>query len=233
MPNPPLLLIDKPSGPSSFAVIKRLRQRYLSETGEMAPKLGHAGTLDPLASGLLLIGVGSGTKTLSQCVGLNKEYCADILLGEERDTGDLEGVIIREVSPGEITAESIAAVLATMGGIIRLPVPLYSAVKQGGVPLYKKARRSSKSGETLTVPIRDMEIYQARLLTQPRKVGERLVFSVQFLVGSGTYIRSLAVEVGRRLNLPATLAGLRRLKVGHFSVEAAGDPETIILPKIG
>ena len=224
------LLIDKPVGPSSFTVIRCLRKRYTDETGRPAPKMGHAGTLDPLASGLLIIGVGSGTKMLRHYVGLNKEYRADIILGEERTTGDREGTIVREEPAPDIAAAAIAEVLSGMVGTLRLPVPAYSAVKQGGVPLYKKARRASALGGTLTIPIRDMEVYQASLLTGPRQRRQRLIFTVQFLVGSGTYIRSLATETGRRLGSLATLAALRRLKVGEFKIADANTIDSVIMP---
>jgi len=222
-----LLLIDKPVGPSSFAVLKDLRRLYTAETDLPAPKMGHAGTLDPLASGLLLVGVGPGTKHLKDYVGLNKEYLAGIRLGEERTTGDLEGDIVRHKVVGHITDTDARTVLSALVGTKRLPVPAYSAVKRGGVPLYKKARQAAKSGATIKTPVRDMEIYQSELLAPPKKQGSQMLLKVKFLVSSGTYIRSLAVEVGRRLNYPATLATLRRLKVGEFSVTDAVKPEAV------
>ena len=106
-------------------------------------------------------------------------------------------------------------------------MPAYSAVKRRGVPLYKQARRAAKTGATIKTPLRDMEIYQSELLAPPKKQGPQMLLKVKFLVSSGTYIRSLAVEVGRRLNCPATLATLRRLKVGEFSVTDAIKPGAI------
>ena len=222
-----ICLIDKPIGPTSFAVIRDLRHLYTEQIGRPAPKMGHAGTLDPLASGLLLVGVGPGTKRLKDYVGLNKEYLAYVLLGEERTTGDLEGDIIRQKEVGPVNAAEAAAVLSSLIGIQRLAVPAYSAVKRGGVPLYKRARAAAKSGATIKTPPRDMEIYQSKLLAPPQKQGKGVLLKVRFLVSSGTYIRSLAVEVGRRLGYPATLAGLRRLKVGEFSVTDATVPEAV------
>ena len=222
-----LLLIDKPIGPTSFAVLKDLRRLYAEQTGLPAPKMGHAGTLDPLASGLLLVGVGPGTKQLKNYVGLNKEYLADVMLGEDRTTDDLEGDIVRQKEVGSVTTAEATAVLSALVGTQRLPVPAYSAVKRGGVPLYKKARLAAKSGATIKTPPRDMDIYQSELLAPPQRKGQRVILKVRFLVSSGTYIRSLAVEVGRRLGYPATLAGLRRLKVGEFSVTDATVPEAV------
>src|SRR6056297_2482196 len=101
---PELLLIDKPKGITSFDVIRRLRRNYSnSHGGEKAPKLGHAGTLDPLATGLMIIGVGSGTKRLTELTKLNKEYLAEIRLGERRSTGDLEGEILEAKAVTEST----------------------------------------------------------------------------------------------------------------------------------
>ena len=247
---PELLLIDKPKGITSFDVIRQLKKLYTAETGERAPKLGHAGTLDPAATGLMLIGVGAGTKKLKDLIGLDKEYVAEILLGERRSTGDMDGEVVEEARVPEISHREISGTLKTMLGTLRLPVSAFSAMKQGGEPLYKKAR----AGKRFVQPYRDMEILEAEFLStqyiainrdilsgtmtmvNELENGEqkeslenstidrtnRQIVEVRFVVGSGTYIRSLAEELGKRLgDYPATLYSLRRTKVGDFAISDA------------
>lgn len=205
-----IVLVDKPAGITSFDVIRRLRRKLGIR------KMGHAGTLDPLASGLMLVGVGTGTKKLASLIKLPKTYEAEILLGERRSTGDLEGEVTEFVPVPELPLEDVLAALRSLKGTQELPVPVYSAIKQDGVPLYKKARK----GEAVAAPVRAMEVREATLLGMARE-GERLRLRVRFDVGSGTYIRSLAEALGERLGYPATLGGLRRTRVGEYRVEDA------------
>lgn len=222
---PELLLIDKPEGISSFDVIRRLRKIYTEKTGEKAPKMGHAGTLDPAASGLMLIGVGAGTKQLTKYIKLDKEYVAEILLGRSTTTGDREGEVLEEAYASQVTEVEIERVLRNMTGSLRLPVSAYSAIKKGGVPMYERARKAAKIGELVKdVPWRDMTVYETELLNiSPCIVRDTYMKKVQvrFFVGSGTYIRSLGEELGRQLGLPASLAALRRTKVGQFDIKKA------------
>ncbi len=234
-----ILLIDKPKGITSFDCIRILRK----ELG--IRKIGHAGTLDPMATGLMIIGVGEGTKNLGQYLKLPKTYEAEILLGIHTDTGDTTGrelPISNDQFPNndlisEISKEEIKKTLQSMVGKLELPVPAYSAIKQGGEALYKKARR----GEVVDTPIKTMEITAVEFLglkILPLKKGgdpegegfppllskegiEGWLVSTRFSVSSGTYIRSLAEEFGRRLGIPATLAGLRRTRIGNFCIEDA------------
>lgn len=210
-----IILIDKPKGITSFDVIRRLRKELNIK------KMGHAGTLDPLATGLMIIGVQTGTKKLNDYIKLPKEYLAEIRLGEKRITGDLEGEIIEEKEVTSVDDMEIRNHLKEMVGILRLPVSAYSAIKKDGVPFYKRARQAEKSGkEVIEVPVRDMEILEAEL--QNISCGDgRCVLTIQFYVGSGTYIRSLAEELGNRLGYPATLQNLRRTKVGDFNIKNA------------
>jgi tRNA pseudouridine55 synthase len=210
-----LLLIDKPKGITSMDVIRRLR-RTLG-----VRKIGHAGTLDPLATGLMVIGVGSGTKRLTELIKLDKEYVAEIRIGESRTTGDLEGEIIDERVVEGLGREAVAVALSSLLGTQTLPVSAYSAIKIDGVPMYKRARKAEKVGAIVTdVPIREMRVDDAALLDFDVAEG-RAVANVRFTVGSGTYIRSLAEELGRRLGYPATLQNLRRTKVGTFDIKDA------------
>ena len=230
-----ILLIDKPSGITSFDCIRILRKKLGIR------KMGHAGTLDPLATGLMIIGVGEGTKMLGQYLKLSKTYESTILFGLHTDTGDITG---RELpisnnqfpnnnSISKISNEAIEKVLKGMVGKLELPVPAYSAVKRGGEPLYKKARR----GETVKPPIKTMDVKSADFLGlldchstekwNPENLdssfrwNDKMIVKARFSVGSGTYIRSLAEELGRRLGVPTTLAALRRTSIGSFKIEDA------------
>jgi len=221
---PELLLIDKPKGITSFDVIRRLR-RILN-----IKKIGHAGTLDPLASGLMIIGVGAGTKRLTDLVKLNKEYLAEVLIGERRATGDMEGEVLEEKEIGEaveILLCKISTALEGMLGELPLPVSAYSAIKVDGVAMYKRARKAEKTGELVTeVPTRIMKVFEVELFKVEAKEN-RAIATIRFKVGSGTYIRSLAEELGKRIDYPATLHNLRRLKVGDFDIEMAQQIEDL------
>ena len=218
-----IILVDKPAGITSFGVIRELRKRL------NVRKIGHAGTLDPLATGLMILGVGTGTKRLTELVKLDKEYVAEIRVGEKRSTGDLEGEIIEEAPVTELAEALVRDTLQSIVGTLILPVSAYSAIKKDGVPMYKRARQAEKTGVIVTeVPIRDMKVFAAELLLPPTALAlsdgsrpRRMVVTVRFAVGSGTYIRSLAEEFGRRLGYPATLQNLRRTKVGEYRIEDA------------
>ncbi len=217
MEKPPhdILLIDKPLGISSFDVIRRLRR----ELG--IRKMGHGGTLDPLASGLMIIGVESGTKKLSEYLKLDKEYVTEVRIGERRSTGDLEGTILESCDVSLLDESRVKEVLQTMLGEISLPVSAYSAIKKDGVPMYKRARTAEKAGETIDdVPARTMRVDAAELLSLACAEG-KCIATIRFAVGSGTYIRSLGEELGKRLGYPATLQALRRTQIGNFRIEDA------------
>lgn len=219
--DPEILLIDKPAGKTSMDVIRVLRRKLGIK------KIGHAGTLDPLATGLMLIGVGPGTKKLTELIKLDKEYVAEIRIGERRSTGDLEGVILEEKIIDGLSKEQVEQALQSMTGTLTLPVSAYSAIKVDGVPMYKKARQAEKKGEVVEdVPVREMRVHEAELLSYEIG-GDRAVAAVRFTVGSGTYVRSLAEEIGRRLNYPATLQNLRRMKVGKFDIKDAQSLDSI------
>lgn len=208
---PLLLLADKPKGITSFDVIRRLRK----ELG--IRKMGHAGTLDPLASGLMLIGIGEGTKKLSEYLKLPKSYEAEILIGERRSTGDMEGEILEEKIVESLDEHKVRNVLAGMLGPLQLPVPRYSAIKQNGVRLYAKARKGQEIEE---LPVRTMEVFGIEFFGMEVANG-RGILKVRFDVASGVYIRSLAEEFGVRLGYPATIKELRRTKIGDFDVADA------------
>lgn len=219
---PEILLIDKPAGMTSFDVIRRLRKIHNIR------KMGHAGTLDPLATGLMIIGVGQGTKKLNDYIKLDKEYVAEVLIGERRSTGDMEGKVLEEAAVPVLSREVVTPHLSEMTGTLTLPVSAYSAIKKDGVPMYKRARNAEKTGEEiLEIPVRDMKVYEAELLDLACGEG-KCVAKIRFFVGSGTYIRSLAEELGKRLGYPATLKSLRRTKIGDFDIkDAQAVPEKV------
>ncbi|PIT91105.1 tRNA pseudouridine(55) synthase TruB [Candidatus Kaiserbacteria bacterium CG10_big_fil_rev_8_21_14_0_10_49_17] len=209
MSAPEILIIDKTVGMTSFDVIRVLRKHFTIK------KMGHAGTLDPLASGVLVVGIGAGTKKLNNYLKLPKTYGALVRFGERRSTGDLEGEVLEEKDAGALTREDVEKALRAMRGELLLPVPAFSAIKVDGKPLYKNARR----GIEMALPQKKMCITEATLNSFIE--GERAEAEIEFVVTSGTYVRSLAEELGRRVGYPATLAGLRRTSVGEFTIKEA------------
>lgn len=201
-----ILLVDKPKGISSYDVIRILQKKMGKR------KMGHAGTLDPLATGLLIIGIDKGTKMLSSLIGLPKVYDAEILLGKKTTTADSEGEIVVEKPIPELTEEKVLSVIQSMIGTLELSVPIYSAVKRQGKPLYAYARE----GKDIDVPIKLMTVTDAKLLSFDKKT-----IRVLFNVNSGTYIRSLAEELAQRLGTVGTIQNLRRLSVGTYTVDQA------------
>ncbi len=208
-----ILLIDKPKGITSFDVIRQLRRKLGKK------KMGHAGTLDPLASGLMIIGIEGGTKKLNEYIKLSKSYIAEILVGEKRSTGDMEGEIIESAKVDSLSNEEVEEVLNGMVGELMLEVPAFSAIKVGGKRLYKEARKGNK----MVLPIRSMKVEKAKLI-DIRESDDSMIVEVQFDVESGVYIRSLAEEFGRRVGYPATIKELRRIRIGDFRIEDAESP---------
>jgi tRNA pseudouridine55 synthase len=201
-----ILFIDKPQGITSYDVIRRLQK----EMGKI--KMGHAGTLDPMATGLLIVATESDTKKLSQFLKLSKVYEAEITLGKKTDTGDIEGEIIEEKPIPTLTKDIVMDIVKKMIGVLELAVPIYSAIKKEGKPLYEYARE----GHTVELPIKKMEVISANVMEF-----EIPVIRIRFNVGSGTYIRTLAEELGQRLGTVATLSALRRISIGEYKIDGA------------
>lgn len=217
---PELLLIDKPRGITSFTVIRKLSRQLGMK------KFGYAGTLDPLATGLLLVGVGPGTKKLKDLIALDKEYVTTIMLGESRTTSDMAGEVVEERNyESNLSRADVEVALRGLLGEQHLPVSVYSAIKQAGVPLYKKAYKREEGKEIdIEIPIRKMFFYELELLNMKEEEFEgkaRLFVTLRAKVSSGTYIRSLAVALGEKLGYPAVVFELRRTKVGEYRVEDA------------
>ncbi len=202
----PFLLVDKLKGISSFRVLQTLQDRLGKK------KMGHAGTLDPLASGLLIVATEHETKQLHNFLKLPKEYIAEVRLGVATETGDDEGVQRKKLPVPNRTEKEIEKILQEMNGKIDLLVPLYSAVKKKGKPLYLYARK----GKPVELPVKTMEIMEGELL---EKREETLI--IRWKVGSGTYIRTLAEELGKRLDTVAMVVNLRRTAIGDFSIYQA------------
>jgi len=198
-----IVLVDKPGGPSSFAIVSDLRRRTGARTG-------HAGTLDPLATGLLLLLSGSATKLASCFVGLDKRYVTDIDLRVRTSTGDPEGEVAELLDAP--TEEELERRLARLRGEIELPIPAASAVKIGGERAYKLARR----GIEVQMPMRRSRVEALDVIAY---TGEEVRLDLR--VSSGTYIRAIADALGGHCRT------LRRLEIGPFSVDEA-DPGRFI-----
>jgi tRNA pseudouridine55 synthase len=200
-----ILLIDKPAGPSSFEAVRRVRKAL------KVRKAGHAGTLDPFATGLLLMCLGEATKLVPFLMPEPKTYLASVKLGEETDTQDLTGEVVARSEKLPEPEEIYAAAARFVGEIEQIP-PMYSALHHQGERLYKKARR----GEKVEVKPRKVTIYGLEVL----EVDLPLV-TLEVTCSPGTYVRTLAADLGRTLGCGAHLAALRRLAVGPFKVEEA------------
>ena len=200
-----VLLVDKPVGPSSNTLLQHVR-RLLS-----AARAGHTGTLDPLAGGLLVIGLGQATKFCGELLDADKTYRARLKLGERTATGDAEGMVL-ERHEVHVTGDQLAAALDPFRGEIEQLPPMYAAVKHQGRPLYSYAR----SGETAPRKPRRVVI---RRLDLEKFEGESITLRVE--CSKGTYIRVLAEDLGAVLGCGAHLAGLQRLAVGPFKLDQA------------
>ena len=203
-----ILLIDKPAGMTSFGVVARVR-RILSERAGKKVKVGHTGTLDPFATGLLILCVGKETKNAMSYTKLDKTYEATILLGKTSTTGDPEGEI-SQVSDKLPTKESVHDVLGYFVGEITQTPPVYSAIKVNGQRAYSLARQ----GRSVEIPERQVKIYSLELLDY-----DYPELKIKARVSSGTYIRSLAEDIGKALNTGAYCVQLRRTSVADWSVD--------------
>ncbi len=207
-----LILIDKPKGMTSHDVVDEVRRI----TGEK--RVGHGGTLDPNATGLLIVGVGrESTKKLGQIAKNKKEYEAEIVLGEERDTDDSEGRKLAIFNSqfsinSQISKIQIIKVLNFFLGVQEQVPPLYSAIKIKGKKAYKLARE----GKKVVLQPRKVVIYSIKLLSYSYPV-----LRISCLVSSGTYIRALARDIGRKLGCGAYLKELRRTKIGDYNLSEA------------
>lgn len=200
------LVIDKPAGWTSHDVVGRLR-RLLGER-----KIGHAGTLDPAATGVLPVAVGDATKTLEYLTGASKTYLAEITFGVETDSYDGDGRVSRVSDASRIERDAVFSALSTMDGPREQLPPMYSAIKIGGKRLYEAARR----GDDIDRPLRSVIFHTLELVDWVSPIATVFVDC-----SKGTYVRTLAHDLGRSVGSGAYLSGLVRLRSGPFSLDDA------------
>jgi len=207
------LLIDKHDGPTSHDVVDAVRRL----TGER--RVGHAGTLDPFATGLLIVGVArEATREFPKLVGLDKEYEATFVLGASSDTDDRTGKITDETNIPTFSAADVKQTMEKFTGEIEQMPPAYSAIKVGGRKSYEAARQ----GETLELKPRRVTVHAFELLDPPAASHPpQIVFRVRIRCSSGTYIRALARDLGKAMGTGGYVAELRRTAIGPFRVEEA------------
>ena len=206
-----IIVIDKPIGITSFDVIRVLR-RNLKER-----RIGHTGTLDPLATGILVICVGKATKLAQDIEGYEKEYVADLELGFKTDTYDIEGKVLAKVEEFNISYENFEETLETFKGDIKQIPPMYSAIKVDGKKLYELARGVEIERKARDVSIKNLETISF----------DGVKAKIDCTVSKGTYIRSLIYDLGEKLGTFATMTGLRRTRVGEEDLARAFTLETI------
>lgn len=211
--DPLILPVDKPSGWTSFDVIRKLRR--------LSPirKMGHAGTLDPMATGLLIILSGKATRLMNHFLEQDKEYVATIRLGQTTASWDADTEVLEEKDPSFVSDEMIREAVPVFTGDIIQTTPAYSAVKVEGERLYKKARR----GERIKLPTRSVTVHCFEVLDRTGRDIE-----VRITCSSGTYIRSLAHELGEHLGVGGHLVGLRRTRIGALKADQAWNMKSLV-----
>lgn len=210
-----IILVDKPAGISSFGVVAKVRGFLKAKFGHKV-KVGHTGTLDPFATGLLIILSGKMTKKSNEFLKLDKEYEATLKLGFVSNTGDVEGELTKVRDDLVPTRDEIEGALKSFVGVISQTPPKYSAVKINGVRAYKLARKN----QDFEIPSREVTIYGIEIMSY--KYPE---LSLRCKVSSGTYIRTLAEDIGKKIGTGAYLTALRRTQVGKYSVTDAAKLE--------
>jgi len=211
-----LVIVDKPGGMTSHDVVARIRR--LAGTR----KVGHAGTLDPMATGVLVVGVDKATRLLGYLTLTEKEYAATIRLGQSTNTDDAEGEVIAAASAADVSAETLAAEVDRLTGEIMQVPPAVSAVKVGGQRAYKLTR----AGAAPKLAPRPVTVYEFTV-TAIRLDGDLLDVDATVRCSSGTYIRALARDLGAALGTGGHLTRLRRTRVGGYRIEAASTLEQL------
>lgn len=201
-----IINIDKPKGVTSFTVVRKIRQW----TG--CKKVGHAGTLDPAATGVLLICTGKATKQITQFVGMDKEYIGEIHLGIATDSDDRDGTVLEKMTVPELDEDLIEEVLEKFKGRIEQVPPMFSALKYKGKRLYKLARQ----GKVVERKPREITIHAIELLSW-----QSPFLQLKICCSKGTYIRSLARDIGKALGTVAHLSKLQRTRIGSYTVKDA------------
>jgi len=204
------LNIDKPRDITSFDVVRQVRRAARTR------KVGHTGTLDPLATGVLPIALGDATKLVEEVMGATKQYRATITLGVETDTYDAEGSVTATADASSLARGNIEEALARFLGETQQLPPAYSAVKREGVPAYRAAR----AGNPLELEPRTVVAYELNLL-ETRVVDQKIEAEVEIACGKGFYVRSLAHDLGEVLGVGGHVSALARTAVGHFHIADA------------
>lgn len=216
-----VLLVDKPKGWTSHDVVAKIRNNLKKQSGQKI-KVGHTGTLDPMADGLLVLVIGTYTKRAGEFSRLDKTYEAKIKLGYTSTTGDSEGAI-NEVSSRQPSPEEVKTTLRSFLGQSLQTPPAYSAVKVNGERAYKLARK----GKEVQIQPKDITIYDISKITYKYP---NISFVIR--VSSGTYIRSIAEDIGKKLKTGGYLTDLKRTNIDNFKLEDAILPTDINLDKI-
>jgi tRNA pseudouridine55 synthase len=224
-----VLVVDKPVGPTSFAVVRQIRR------AARVRRVGHGGTLDPLASGVLPICLGEATKLAPFLLGADKEYDATIRLGVETDTDDSDGTVVAQADASRVTEAMLRHVLGRFRGEIAQVPPAFAAIKRDGRPLYDYAR----AGQRILVAPREVTIHALELLAFSGPHDVRL----HVHCSKGTYVRALARDLGRALEVGAHVTALRRTRSGPFLLAEARPLEEVLtalsgptpatLPRVG
>lgn len=214
-----LLVLDKPSGMSSNAALQQAKRLF------GAAKAGHTGSLDPLATGVLPLCFGEATKFSQFLLDADKGYFSTFILGVGTNTADADGEIIAESSAAAIDPEALTRAMASLTGTIEQVPPMYSALKVDGQPLYKRARAGQEIDRApRTVHIREFVL-------ESFVPGRRAEVKVQVLCSKGTYVRTLAEDLGAALNVPAHVAALRRCQSGPFDLQHCVTPEQLTVTR--
>lgn len=203
-----IIVVNKEKGYTSRDVVNILCKKFKTK------KIGHTGTLDPIATGVLVICIGKSLKIVDSIVSYDKEYIARVILGVDTDTLDIEGKILHEEKTN-ITKEELVNVLNSFLGTSIQEVPKYSAVKVNGKKLYQYARNNIE----VQLPKKEITVYDIKLLTDIEIVNNHQEFTFKVKVSKGTYIRSLIRDIGKKLNTCATMSNLTRTKQGKFVIE--------------
>ena len=211
-----ILVVNKPYGYTSRDIVNLVSKKINTK------KIGHTGTLDPIATGVLVLPIGKSLKIAELLTAEKKEYIAKVILGYETDMLDVTGKEIKRNKPS-CTKEDIETVLKSFIGKSNQEVPMYSAVKVGGKKLYEYAR----NGIEITPPTKEIEIYNLELLSEPEHLQDTIEFTIKCEVSKGTYIRSLIRDIGYKLGTYGTMKELNRTKQGIFSIDNAYSLEDI------
>ncbi len=212
-----IIIVNKEKGMTSHDVVGKIRKIFSTK------QVGHLGTLDPLATGVLAVCINSATKLVQFLSDHDKTYVARVCLGTSTDTYDLEGKVIDYVKVENVDSNLIDKCLDSfLGESLQIP-PMYSSIKVNGKKLYEYARK----GEMIEVEPRPIKIYRIQRISDLEYINDQCYFDIRVSVSKGTYIRSLCFDIGRKLNLPSMMKDLQRETLGNFSLQDSTTLEEI------